>query len=75
MGLYGLQKPHLPFVAPQKYWDLYDANQIKVPSIEKPEVPDYAFANWGEVRKYHNMPDEGYMKDEDISDKGKISDK
>jgi len=63
----GLQKPHLPFVAPKKYWDLYDVNQFKIPSIEKPEVPDYAFANWGELRKYHNMPAEGYMKDEDAT--------
>lgn len=61
----GLQKPHLPFVAPQKYWDLYDAKQFKVPSIEKPEVPGYAFTNWGELRKYLNMPAEGYMNDKD----------
>lgn len=61
----GMRKPHLPFVAPQKYWDLYDAVNLTIPSKEKPEVPDYAFANWGELRKYYNMPAEGYMKDED----------
>jgi arylsulfatase A-like enzyme len=29
MGL-GYFKPHLPFNAPKKYWDLYDRNQIEV---------------------------------------------
>lgn len=27
---YGLIKPHLPFNAPKKYWDLYDRNKISV---------------------------------------------
>ncbi len=61
----GLRKPHLPFVAPKKYWDLYDVNQLTIPSTEQPESPDYSFSNWGELRKYHGMPSEGYMKDED----------
>ena len=26
----GFLKPHLPFVAPKKYWDLYDSNEIPV---------------------------------------------
>lgn len=61
----GLVKPHLPFVAPKKYWDLYDSNQLTIPSTEKPESPDYAFSNWGELRKYYSMPSDGYMKEED----------
>ncbi|MDG2104643.1 MAG: glycoside hydrolase family 3 N-terminal domain-containing protein [Pirellulaceae bacterium] len=28
----GLAKPHLPFVAPQKYWDLYDRNDFSMPA-------------------------------------------
>ncbi len=28
----GLSKPHLPFVAPQKYWDLYDRKAFSMPS-------------------------------------------
>jgi len=27
----GFQKPHLPFVAPQKYWDLYDRAALPLP--------------------------------------------
>ena len=26
----GYTKPHLPFVAPKKYWDLYDRNNISI---------------------------------------------
>ena len=34
----GFHKPHLPFNAPQKYWDLYDPG--KIPAIPFPRVPD-----------------------------------
>ena len=27
----GFFKPHLPFIAPQKYWDLYDHEDIHLP--------------------------------------------
>ena len=27
----GFLKPHLPFIAPQKYWDPYDREQIQLP--------------------------------------------
>ena len=51
----GFQKPHLPFVAPKKYWDLYDLEQIspvKVP--DRPEgAPAFAIqAGANEVNQY-----------------------
>jgi len=62
----GMVKPHLPFVAPSRYWDLYDPASITVPSPDKPDVfPPYAFTNWGELRKYHGIPAEGLLTDED----------
>ena len=61
----GLQKPHLPFVAPQKYWDLYDPKQLSIPKQSKPATPSYSFTNWGELRKYYDMPSSGFMNDED----------
>ncbi len=62
----GLVKPHLPFVAPAKYWDLYDASKISVPVPDKPDhYPPYAFSGWGELRKYHGIPAEGRLRDED----------
>ncbi|MCX8497344.1 MAG: sulfatase-like hydrolase/transferase [Akkermansiaceae bacterium] len=32
----GFFKPHLPFNAPKKYWDLYDRNAITVPPLQLP---------------------------------------
>lgn len=61
----GFIKPHLPFVAPQKYWDMYDENEIKL--ADNPFVPDgvpnEAVTNWGELRGYYGMPKEGQMPD------------
>jgi len=34
----GYFKPHLPFNAPKKYWDLYDRNEI--PIAQNPEIPE-----------------------------------
>ena len=57
----GFRKPHLPFCAPKKYWDLYDRSKIPLPYPEKPKnAPDIAFANWGELRSYSDIPDVGY---------------
>jgi iduronate 2-sulfatase len=62
----GFVKPHLPFVAPAKYWDMYDSGSIRIPSKEKPnDIPPYAFSYWGELRKYHNIPATGSLTDDD----------
>jgi iduronate 2-sulfatase len=62
----GFVKPHLPFVAPEKYWDMYNPESIQVPSKEKPnDIPSYAFSNWGELRKYHNIPATGSLSEKD----------
>jgi len=54
----GFMKPHLPFNAPKKYWDLYDRNKIELPkSYVQPETtPKEAFNNFGELRNYGNIP-------------------
>jgi iduronate 2-sulfatase len=51
----GFQKPHLPFVAPKKYWDLYDPK--KIPPIRVPKqpkgAPDFAVkVGAAEVNQY-----------------------
>lgn len=40
----GFWKPHLPFNAPKKYWDLYDRNDIQIPPDALPpeNVPNLA---------------------------------
>lgn len=64
----GFVKPHLPFVAPKRYWDLYDRNDFTMPAnLEIPEgYPEYAanLSAW-ELKFY-----EGYEGDRptDFSD-------
>ncbi len=61
----GFKKPHLPFVAPKKYWDLYNPAEIVIPPRQRPsDAPDAAFTTWGELRAYHGMPENGYCTDE-----------
>ncbi len=50
----GFLKPHLPFNAPQKYWDLYDAEKIQLPdNYHAPQdAPAGAVHNSGELRAY-----------------------
>ena len=54
----GFIRPHLPFVAPKKYWDLYDPAKIKLaPNPFPPKgAPAYAVATGGELRNYHGIP-------------------
>ncbi|MEZ6046473.1 MAG: sulfatase [Planctomycetaceae bacterium] len=62
----GFYKPHLPFNAPRKYWDLYDQNQIKLPkNYYVPEdAPAESIHNSGELRAYSNIPKTGPVSDE-----------
>lgn len=54
----GFIKPHLPFVAPKKYWDLYDPAKIELaPNPFRPkDAPDYAILPGGEMRVYNGIP-------------------
>ncbi len=62
----GFRKPHLPFSAPKRYWDLYERDAIAPP--EKPEkpvgIPGFAWHNSKELRGYADIPDEGPLADE-----------
>lgn len=57
----GFQKPHLPFAAPSKYWDLYDREDFfPILQPERPKgAPDVAMHNSNELRGYTDIPDEG----------------
>jgi iduronate 2-sulfatase len=50
----GFLKPHLPFNAPQKYWDLYRPEDIQLPDNYAPpkDAPEGAVHNSGELRAY-----------------------
>jgi len=62
----GIYKPHLPFNAPKKYWDMYDRDQIEPadnPFVPK-GAPKISFTKWGELRNYDGMPKEGPLDEE-----------
>jgi arylsulfatase A-like enzyme len=63
----GFIKPHLPWVAPKKYWDLYDESKIKLaPNSFLPHgAPEYAVRQFdGEIYQYQGMS----SKKEDVPD-------
>ncbi len=62
----GFLKPHLPFVAPKKYWDLYDPAKIELPeNYRRPtDAPDEAIHSSGELRAYHGIPAKGPVSEE-----------
>lgn len=61
----GFAKPHLPFAAPARFWNLYDREQFTVPDRTRPPgAPKLAFTRWGELRGYRGMPQKGPLTDE-----------
>lgn len=62
----GLYKPHLPFNAPKKYWDMYDRDKITL--ADNPYAPKgvtkYTMTNFGELRNYHGIPKKGPVADD-----------
>ena len=62
----GFVKPHLPFNAPKKYWDLYDFNKIELPKNNQfqANVPNRARHLWGELRYYKDIPKKGQVSNE-----------
>ncbi len=62
----GFHKPHLPFNAPKKYWDMYNRDEIPLaPNNFEPEgVTEYSLTSFGELRTYFGMPPEGPVSDD-----------
>lgn len=63
----GFLKPHLPFIAPKKYWDLYDRNAILPASNPFPpkNAPEIALTTWGELRAYSDIPRIGPLTEDE----------
>jgi arylsulfatase A-like enzyme len=62
----GFYRPHLPFVAPKKYWDLHDPAGIQLPPNHAPPTgaPKEALHPWLELRTFRGIPAEGPVTDE-----------
>lgn len=55
---YGCHKPHLPFVSPKKYWDLYKREDMPLAKFKRKAEgsPDFAYTNIGEFFRYSDVP-------------------
>ncbi|MFT7668776.1 MAG: iduronate 2-sulfatase [Planctomycetota bacterium] len=64
----GFLKPHMPFVAPKKYWDLYPADEVqKSPYPEFPKsTPAMATNNSDEVLGFSQVRPEGVDDEEAV---------
>lgn len=62
----GFVKPHLPFCAPKKYWDLYDRDSLPRAEVTSPPegAPRFAPTDWGELRQYSGIPEKGELPEE-----------
>ncbi|MGM9739269.1 MAG: sulfatase-like hydrolase/transferase [Candidatus Cryptobacteroides sp.] len=62
----GFHKPHLPFIAPEKYWNMYDRD--KIPVAEFTSAPDNyvpeAYSPYKEILDWKDMQDAGKYLDE-----------
>lgn len=57
----GYLKPHLPFLAPSKYWDLYPPEDMDLSGFTDvpPGIPGIALTKSNELRTYAEIPREG----------------
>ncbi len=64
----GFSKPHLPFAAPKKYWDMYKREDISLPDnyLQPETTPKQAYHNFGELRNYETIPKSGHL-DENLA--------
>jgi arylsulfatase A-like enzyme len=61
----GFVKPHLPFNAPKKYFDLYDPAKLELADnpFRPKDAPPFAVTDFGELRNYHGVPKAGPISD------------
>jgi iduronate 2-sulfatase len=72
----GYQRPHLPFIVPEKYWKMYDNKDIDLPdnyvgnNKERSNIPGKVFtqwwnSSWGEFISYFGVPKQGVFTEEE----------
>lgn len=62
----GFLKPHLPFVAPKKYWDLHARGDFSLAGLQVPprNAPAWAPQFGGELRNYRDIPKQGVLSED-----------
>ncbi len=62
----GFFKPHLPFVAPTRYWENYPLADVHLPDnyFVPKGAPPMAIHSSGELRAYADVPGQGPVEDE-----------
>lgn len=63
----GFRRPHLPFCAPEKYWKLYDRDQIPTASFRSRAsgTPAFVYHHSSELLSYTDIPASATWSDED----------
>ena len=51
----GFYKPHLPYNAPQKYYELYENKTFNLPALLGETPPDIVPPQWNEIRPYADV--------------------
>ena len=68
----GFARPHLPFCAPKKYWDLYNPQELPMPVNEEQPIdaPPCALKRKGEIVQFFPVPEqEEGIYDDDLKRK------
>tara|TARA_R110002049_G_scaffold309206_1_gene518547 strand:- start:490 stop:1983 length:1494 start_codon:yes stop_codon:yes gene_type:complete len=67
----GFARPHLPFSAPKKYWDMYDPEKLPLPEFEDfPEgTPEFAVKRRGEIEAFKPIPTDGKIFSKELKTK------
>jgi len=62
----GFQRPHLPFNAPEEFWDLYNREDFKLAEFQEKSKngPTVAYHNFDELRSYTDIPNTGNISED-----------
>lgn len=59
----GFYRPHMPWTAPKRYWDLYDRETIRPPPDFRRPDDGIPRGDWDEVRRYGDIPEQGQVSE------------